>query len=65
MKSFFPGRVDAEDVDEFGAGYWRAGRFVTFLVDMILGLDIFVTKLCAKLSLPLPGLSYWILCRKN
>jgi len=46
-------------------GTWQGGAVLTDLILSALRLDNQVSKLAAQRGIPLPGLSWWALCRKS
>ena len=51
--------------DRSDAALWRGGRTLAAIVHACLTVDGLVHRIAAKLGVPLPGLSWWILCRKR
>lgn len=46
-------------------GNWDHGKIFTFLVDSFLRFDNLASTLFSLMNLPIPGLSFWAICKKE
>jgi trans-aconitate methyltransferase len=48
-----------------GIGQWRRGRTISYLIESILNIDNNILMLAARYGVKIPGLTGWILCKKQ
>ena len=48
-----------------GIGNWNKGKLVTNMYKSILTFDYYFTKILSKIGIHLPGLSTYIVCKKE
>lgn len=63
--SSFERLVPAKEKANNGVGNWKAGNGMTHFIECILNLDAYILLKLAEWKIKIPGLSLWILCRKQ
>lgn len=49
---------------EQGVGTWEGGPIMTNILYRLLVLDAWICETLSRVAIPIPGLSWWILCQK-